>query len=224
MMLDRRVYADQVHSLAPIADVRVAPIDNGDSVEQIADSVLTSAPPRFALAGLSMGGIVAFEIWRRAPYRVSHLGLIDTTPYADRPERQAVRFDQIAAVESGHLKQVLTESMKPLYLAHKNRACSRLLQQILEMGMSLGPDVFKRQSLALAHRPDSVATLPSIDCPSMVICGREDALCPVEFHETMAQAMPRADLLVLAECGHLSVMEDPDAVSDALVHLMRRAT
>lgn len=171
-----------------------------------------------------MGGIVALEIWRRAPRRVTHLALIDTTPYADRPERKEMRFEQIAAVESGNLRQILSQSMKPLYLASKNRTSATLLRAILDMGLALGPEVFRRQSLALAHRPDSSATLTSITCPSLVLCGREDMLCPVEFHRSMADAMPRADLVVLAECGHLSVMEEPEAVTGALCHLLRRTS
>lgn len=222
MMLDERVYAEQVRQLSPFTRVIIGNITSAPTIQDLAEDVLHAAPPQFAMAGLSMGGIVALEIWRRAPQRVTHLALIDTTPYADRPERQEIRFEQIAAVDAGNLRQVLTQSMKPLYLARKNRESADLLNQILEMGIDLGPDVFRRQSMALAHRADSTATIATIDCPSLVLCGREDALCPVEFHRTMADAIPRADLVILAECGHLAVMEEPNAVASALDHLLRR--
>jgi pimeloyl-ACP methyl ester carboxylesterase len=169
-----------------------------------------------------MGGIVALELWRRARQRITHLALLDTNPYAERPQRRELRLAQIEQAERGGLRDVLVESMKPLYVASKNRGDLALLDRILEMGLALGPAVFRRQSLALRDRPDSVDTLGSIDCPSLVLCGREDALCPVAYHETMAQSMPRADLVVLAECGHLSPMEEPAAVAWALDRLLRR--
>ena len=194
----------------------------GETIGAIAEGLLAGAPARFALVGLSMGGIVALEMWRRAPERITHLALLDTTPHADRPERRALRLEQIAKVEAGFLREVLVESMKPLYLARRNRGNALLLQSIADQAITLGPEVFRRQSLALRDRPDSLATLPQIDCPSLVLCGREDQLCPVEDHVMMAGAMPRADLVVLADCGHLSAMEEPEAVTSAIIRLLHR--
>lgn len=221
MMLDRRMYASQLTALGG-AQVVVGDLSRGESVADLATQVLADAPPRFALVGLSMGGIVALEVWRRARERVTHLALLDTTPHADKPQRRELRMEQIAKVETGRLRDVLIESMKPLYLARKNRGNRRLLQSIVDQAVGLGADVFRRQSLALRDRPDSVATLPTIDCPALVLCGREDELCPVEWHVAMAHAMPRADLAVIAECGHLSTMEEPGAVTAALKRLLRR--
>ena len=222
MMLDHRMYAAQRAALSASTEVLVGDITRSDTIEGIASDVLRDAPPRFALAGLSMGGIVALEIWRRMPERVTHLALLDTTPYADRPDRRQLRLEQIATVEQGKLRKVLVESMKPLYLARKRRGDTRLLKRILAMALGLGPEVFCRQSLALRDRSDNSAMLSTVDCPALVLCGREDALCPVEFHATMAQAIPRADLEVLAECGHLSPMEEPAAVTAALRRLLKR--
>ena len=224
MMLDGRVYAGQLTSLARLTEVIVGDITRSATVGAIADDVLRSAPPHFALVGLSMGGIVAFEIWRRAGHRVTHLALLDTTPYGDHPERQALRLQQIAMAERGKLRDVLVDSMKPLYLANKNRGNAHLLRRIVDMALAAGPDVFTRQSLALSSRPESTETLGTISCPSLVLCGREDALCPVAFHTTMASAMPAAELQVLAECGHLSTMEEPAAVRVALHRLLRRTS
>ncbi len=222
MMLDRRLYTAQRAGLSDATEVLIGDITQSDTIEGIANDVLSDAPRRFALAGLSMGGIVALEIWRRTPDRITHLALLDTTPYADRPDRREMRLEQIAIVEQGNLRQVLVESMKPLYLARKHRGDARLLKRILAMALALGPEVFRRQSLALRDRSDSTATLRTIDCPALVLCGREDALCPVELHATMAEAIPRADLQVLAECGHLSAMEEPAAVTAALRCLLKR--
>ena len=178
-------------------------------------------PPRFALVGLSMGGIVAFEIWRQARERVTHLALLDTTFRADRPERRELRLEQMARVEMGGLREV-TASLKPLYLSRKNRDDMQLLQAILDMGLSLGAEVFRRQSTALRDRADSLATLAGIDCPVLVLCGRDDELCPVDLHVAMAKAIPHAELVVLEDCGHLSSMEEPGAVTRALERLLQR--
>jgi pimeloyl-ACP methyl ester carboxylesterase len=223
MMLDARLYTTQLRDLASNAALQVGNITGADSVGAIARQVLADAPERFALAGLSMGGIVAFELLRQAPDRVTHLALLDTTPYADRPDRQAVRLEQVAQVAQGHLRDVVVNSLKPLYLAACNRGDARLLRPIVEMATELGPEVFRRQSLALRDRPDSTSLLSQIACPTLVLCGREDALCPVAYHELMAAAIPRADLVVLGSCGHLSPMERPDAVTTALWQLLRRS-
>jgi pimeloyl-ACP methyl ester carboxylesterase len=224
MMLDARMFDDQVATLSRSREVVVGDLSQSDSIAEMARNVLRMAPSRFALIGLSMGGIVALEIWRQARDRVTHLGLLDTTPYAEKPERRALRIEQLAQVENGGLRDVLMTSMKPMYVAKRNRGDTALLQRILDMAVDLGPDVFRSQSLALRDRPDSTTTLEQIDCPSLVLCGREDALCPVEFHVRMAEALPAADLMVLTGCGHLSTMEAPATVSAALEHLLGRSS
>jgi pimeloyl-ACP methyl ester carboxylesterase len=222
MMLDARLYAHQLAHLEGEHELTIGDLTRFSSIAELAADVLRDAPPRFALIGLSMGGIVALEIWRQASERVTHLGLLDTTCYADQPERRELRLEQIARVETGGLREV-TASLKPLYLSHRNRSEPHLLQAILDMGLSLGAEVFRRQSLALRDRQDSIDTLPTIGCPALVLCGREDQLCPVEWHATMARTIPHADLVVLADCGHLSAMEAPEAVTSALQSLLRRS-
>jgi pimeloyl-ACP methyl ester carboxylesterase len=223
MMLDGRMYASQISALAPAHRSMVADISGSNSIEGLARGALAAAPRRFALVGLSLGGIVALEIHRQARERISHVALLGTTPYADRPERRAARLAQLAAVERGELAQVLKTSMKPLYLADRNRANQELLEAILQMGIALGPTAFRNQSHALMHRSDYRGMLASIDCPAMVLCGREDQLCPVAIHIELADAMPRADLVVLSETGHLSSMEEPAAVTAALCRLLQRS-
>jgi pimeloyl-ACP methyl ester carboxylesterase len=221
MMLDARLYAHQLAHLGGAHATMVGDLTRSSSIAELAADVLRDAPQRFALVGLSMGGIVAFEVWRQAPDRVTHIGLLDTTFYPDRPERRELRLEHIAKVEMGALREV-TASLKPLYLSSKNRNDPRLLQAILDMGLTLGAEVFRRQSLALSDRYDSIDTLPTISCPTLILCGREDQLCPVEWHVAMADAIPHADLVVLADCGHLSAMEEPEAVTAALQWLLRR--
>jgi pimeloyl-ACP methyl ester carboxylesterase len=224
MMLDERLYTHQIAALSSLTEVQVADLTRQESICAMAEDVLNNAPERFALVGLSMGGIVGFEIWRQARERVTHLALLDTTPYADRPERRVLRDEQIEAAARGELRQLMVETMKPRYLAGENRQDVRLLELIIEMALSYGAEIFTRQSLALRDRASSEATLATIDCPSLVLCGREDALCPVDVHTQMALAMRRADLVLLTGSGHLSPLERPEAVSSALVTLLRRTS
>jgi pimeloyl-ACP methyl ester carboxylesterase len=223
MMLDQRMYSAQAAALSAGYPVVVADITRSDSIEALASDVLCDAPPRFALVGLSMGAIVGLEVYQRARERITHLALLDTTAFADRPERRGVREEQMAAAARGALAGVLKDEMKPMYVAKRHRTNADLLDRILEMGIDLGPDVFRRQSIALRDRRDYSAMLGSVDCPALVLCGREDQLCPVSLHCDLAAAIARADLVVLAETGHLSAMEEPAGVTAALAHLLRRA-
>jgi pimeloyl-ACP methyl ester carboxylesterase len=184
--------------------------------------VLDAAPPRFAVAGLSMGGVIALELWRQAPERITHLALLDTTPYADPPQRRKCRMLQIEKARNGGQRDVLVESMMPLYFARRNRSNALLLELILGTGMRLGPDVFEQQSLALRDRESHIDRLPTITCSTLVLGGREDALCPPAWHVRIAEMIPRADLAVLAECGHLSPLESPGDVNAGLMRLLAR--
>jgi pimeloyl-ACP methyl ester carboxylesterase len=221
MMLDEGVFSAQKAALAAYRPT-VADLTHSSSIRGLAEQVLGVAPCRFALVGLSMGGIVALEIYRRAPERVTHLALLDTTPYADGPERSALRMEQLAAVERGELAEVMRTSMKPFYLAERHRGNAPLLTHILEMGMRLGSEVFRRQTLALRDRPDNTRTLATIRCPTLILCGREDQLCSTETHILMAKTIPQADLLILSGTGHLSPLEAPERVSAALNDLLER--
>ena len=171
-----------------------------------------------------MGGIVAFELWRQAPDRITHLALIDTNPFADTDEKKSLRMEQIGRVLDGQLRELAVDSLKPLYLAEANRNDDALLQTLLDMALDLGPGVFREQSLALRDRPDSAGLLPDIDIPVAVVCGREDRLCPVSYHEYMADQIPGAELTVLDDCGHIAPMEQPSAVNELLLRLLSRPT
>lgn len=217
MMCDARQWGPQFENLDQ-------PIFHGDTTKydnfgDMATQVLADAPQQFAIAGLSMGGILAFEIWRQAPERVTHMALLDTNPHAEAPERQTLRLEQINEASSGRLREMAIESLKPLYLAKAHRDDEALLSTILDMALDLGPEVFRTQSLALRDRQDSVPTLETIDCPTVVMCGDEDTLCPISYHELMAEKIPNARLRVIEYCGHLSSLEQPDAVSRELLDL-----
>lgn len=220
MMCDARLWKPQIDALpypAYHADTTTA-----SSFTEMAKVVLGAAPRRFALAGLSMGGILAFEIWRQAPERVTHIALLDTNPHPDVPARRSLRMQQIRAVLAGGLRELAIEGLKPLYLAASRRDDEALLDGILDMAMDLGPEVFRKQSLALRDRVDSVPTLETIDCPTLVMCGAEDRLCPVEYHELMADEIPGARLRVIEDCGHMASLEQPAIVTRELDDLFSR--
>lgn len=221
-MLDESLFAHQRQRLAARLPVISAVPSTGETVYEMAAAILARSPARFALAGLSMGGIVALEIWRQARERVSHLALISTTPLPDHPQRRVLRDEQVTRALNGELRDVLIESMKPLYLGRRARSDRNLLDRILNMGLALGAEVFRRQSAALQTRPDSRDTLSSIDCPALVLCGSEDAICPLDLHVDMWRRLPRADLVVLSECGHLPTLEHPEVVSQHLQNLLER--
>ena len=220
MMCDHRLWQPQIEAL-PYPDHH-ADTSTAGTIAQMAESALADAPPRFAMVGLSMGGILAFEIWRQAPERVTHMALLDTNPHADAPERRSIRMQQIEAVLAGGLREIAIEQLKPLYLAEANRDDEALLQVLLDMAMDLGADVFERQSVALRDRVDSVPTLPTIDCPTLVLCGAEDHLCPVEYHELMASRIPGATLDIVEHCGHIASLEQPGRVTEALRKLLEQ--
>ena len=176
MMCDERMWAAQLEKLDIPTSVPLT-VEFSNFSDAAAD-ILKKAPDEFALAGLSMGGILAFEILRQAPSRVTHLALIDTNPFADSEDRRSLRLEQIERVLDGELRELAVDSLKPMYLAESNRGDDKLLNVILDMALDLGPEVFRLQSLALRNRVDSVDILRFISCPTVVICGAEDTLCP----------------------------------------------
>ena len=195
--------------------MQVSPITAFDTVEMLATEVLANAPPRFALAGLSMGGIVAMEIIAQAPERVTRLALLDTNCMAELPEVAAGREPQIVKAQAGKLDDVIRIEMKPNYLASGPGRVA-VMSTVMDMAMDIGSDAFVRQSRALQRRPDQQKTLRKIKVPTLVLCGREDELCPVKRHEFMAELIPGATLHIVDEAGHLPTLEQPENTNAAL--------
>ena len=219
MMCDARLFGAQVAALSRDRAVMVAPITGADTVEALAEGVLAAAPGRFALAGLSMGGIVAMEVLRRAPERVARLALMDTNHRAEAERVAAARGPQIEAVRAGHLARVMGEELKPNYLA-PGPGREGILDLVLDMALGLGPAVFERQSRALIARPDQTETLSAVRVPTLILCGRHDALCPLHRHEAMAELVPEARLVVVEDAGHLPTLEAPEETTRALRALL----
>ena len=215
MMCDARLFAPQIAALSAGRAVLVPPLTGTNTIAGMAHLVLKFAPPQFALAGLSMGGIVAMEIMRHAPERVTHLALMATNPKAEDPAVSANREHQKVQVRQGHLHAVLRDEMKPNYLtdsAHKDD----ILDLCMTMAMDLGPEAFLNQSEALATRPDQQDNLKLVNVPSLILCGKEDRLCPLDRHVLLAQLIPGARLEVIDGAGHLPTLEQPEATTTAL--------
>ena len=214
MMCDARLFGPQTDALAD-RHVEVLPIITADTTEKLADAVLADAPPRFALAGLSMGGIVAMEVLAQAPERIAGLCLMDTNPMAETPEFAARREPQIQRVRAGHLRAVMRDEMKPKYLA-VGPGRDAILDLCMDMAERLGAEVFIRQSRALQTRPDHQDTLRGVTAPTLILCGREDAVCPLHRHALMQDLIPGSTLTVIENAGHLPTLEQPDATTPAL--------
>lgn len=190
-------------------------ISQHDTVEALAADVLAKAPETFALGGLSMGGIVAMEIIRQAPDRVTKLALMNTNCEAETDKVKALRAPQIRKAQDGALRAVMRDEMKPNYLANgPNR--QPVLDICMDMALALGPEVFVTQSKALMSRPDQKKTLASWRKPTLILTGAEDRLCPLHRHQLMADLMPQATLTVLDGAGHLPVLERPAETAQAI--------
>ena len=219
MMCDARLFAAQIAVLQESMRISVPLPVSAPNMVQLAAEVLADAPDRFALGGVSMGGILAMEIIRQAPQRVTHLALIDTNPFAERDEVKARRTPQMDAARDGRLAAVMRDEMKPSYFTHRADNAD-LLDLTMAMATDLGPDAFIAQSLALRDRPDYEATLRHVNCSTLILCGRHDQLCPVERHDAMQAMIPHARLCIVEDAGHLPTIETPDIVTTALQELL----
>ena len=216
LLCDAQLWHAQVEALADIAEVWIADHTRSDTMAGVARDVLADAPfPKFALAGLSMGGYIAFELMRQAPRRVTRLALLDTAASGESPEQTQRRKELIALAERGEFSRVI-ETLLPL-LIHPSRLERRTLTDLIRsMAANTGKDAFVRQQRAIMSRIDSRASLAAIDCPTLALCGRQDGLTPLARHEEIAAAISGARLEVIEQCGHLSTLEAPMEVSAAL--------
>lgn len=214
MMCDARLYGPQIDAFSHERAVMTAPINDRDTIQALAKDILDTAPPTFALAGLSMGGIVAMEVFRLAPDRVSRLALLDTNPKAEAPAIAAYREPQIEKVRAGNLRSVMRDEMKPNYLTDGPRM-GQILDLCMAMSATLGPDVFINQSRALQTRPDQQDTLRQVKVPTLILCGEDDTLCPIHRHELMHDLIPGSTLTIIEGAGHLPTLEQPDATNEA---------
>lgn len=221
MLCDERLYTHQVNGLAGLADSSVWMPLGAETIPDLAKRLLAEAPDRFALAGLSMGGYIALEIARVAPGRLTRLALMDTTPLPDSPERTAMRRQTIERAERGEFEAFYGEMLLPRLIHTDRLSDTALVGAVRGMAMSLGADVFVQQTRAVMGRQSYVDVLKGIRCPTVVVCGKQDAICPVDDHRLMADTIPGAKLVVIDECGHLASIERPHAVTSVLQYWLQ---
>jgi len=210
-----RFYAAQIPMLWRRGPVTVADHTRDDSMAAIARRILADAPPRFVLAGHSMGGYIAFEIMRQAADRVIALALLHTSARADTPEQAEKRKAQMALARGGPFAAIAALQF-PAFV-HPSRAKDKALQSYMAaMADDNNADIFIRQQTAIMNRPDARAGLAGIGCPTLVIVGDADAATPPERAQEIAAGIPGAQLVVIKQCGHMSAIERPDAVTTTL--------
>jgi pimeloyl-ACP methyl ester carboxylesterase len=214
-----RLYAEQIPALWRFGPVTVADQRRDDSIAAIARRLLTAAPPRFALAGLSMGGYIAFEIMRQAPQRVVKLALLDTGAGPETAEQTERRRHRIALTKAGRFAEAV--DMHFPVVVHRDRHGDAALKRLVRaMAEEIGPEAFLRQQQAIIDRPDSRPGLAAIACPTLMLVGDGDVLTPPAQAQEIVAGIPGARLVIVPECGHLSTLERPQAVTQALVEWM----
>jgi pimeloyl-ACP methyl ester carboxylesterase len=219
LVCDRAVWAPQIQALSARMHCQVVDYGLLDSLGAMAQHVLDTAPaPTFALAGHSMGGRVALEVMRRAPERVHHLALLDTGTHAlahgdaGKKER-AGRMGLLQIAERQGMRAMAAQWAKPM--VHPARHGTPLFDMVLDTLERSSPEQYAAQINALLNRPDAAPLLPNILCPTLILTGREDLWSPPEQHAQMAAAIPGAQLCIVEQCGHMSTLEQPEAVNAA---------
>ena len=201
------LFEHQVRELSDLAECRVADSSQADELKAVAGGILSETTGDFSLMGLSYGGIVAFEILRQAPHRVRRLILLNTNY---KPPSETTRTNQerwVGMACLGRFEEVTTNILTDLMLHPDHTGLPAMRAVVLQMARAVGKHGFIRQVKAQLGRPDSTADLPKITCPTLLITGREDRICPVVLHEEMAAMIAGSQLEIVEQCGHLSTLE-----------------
>lgn len=210
---DEGLWEAQSAGLADIARVHVADVTRDTSIAAMAARILAAASERFAVAGLSMGGYVALELWRQAPGRVTRMALLNTNAHADSPEKAATRRAAIARARAEGFEAVVREALPQLM---RPDTAPGIVERFVAMALRVGLESYAREQEAIIARSDSRSDLPTITVPTLVAVGEDDLLTPPALSEDIAAAIPGAVLERIARCGHLSTIEQPEAVTALL--------
>ena len=215
LLCDARIFLPQIVHLGARQPLHIALPAKGETVEQMSEAILASAPPRFALIGHGLGGDVALDILRRDNGRVSRAVLIATDPLAEPPATAAAREARLVAAKAGRLKEVVRQEFPESAFAPSEWR-AEIMDLIQDMALSLGEGVFLRQTRALQRRPDQQKTLRRANLPLLFIAGAQDSIVPLRRQDFAAQLAPHGKLHVVEGAGHLPMLEQPEAVSAAI--------
>jgi pimeloyl-ACP methyl ester carboxylesterase len=215
-LCDERLWEHQLEHLTDVSDPSVSMLTEEETIEGMAESVLKDAPERFALAGLSLGGIVAMEVIRQAPERVTRLALLDSNPHGPKPEQLEGWKDLISKVESGQFQSIVKEKLLPNLIHPGRQKDSGLVSTIRDMAEEIGPEVYVQQLRAVSTRSDLWKGLREINVPTLLLVGRDDQVCPLSLHEEIQANILKSRLVIVEDCGHLSSLEQPEEVTAAM--------
>lgn len=227
LLCSPRLFAPQAAALADLAEIvvpdwRRAPLAIWDTWAGAARWIVDQMPPgKFALAGLSLGGMLAVEIMQIASDRVTKLALLDTSMRSQNEAERAIRRARIRLAEEGHFELVLGLQLSRFLPAYR-LPDKKLVDEVRTMCGEIGVEIYKRQEELAAVRADRRPDLPKIKCPTIVVCGRDDAATPLFLSEEMVKAIPAAALVIIEQCGHLITMEKPEETNLILSTWLKR--
>lgn len=220
LVCDDAIWEHQASHFSKITTVRIPDYGLSDSLEKMAQVVLRDAPERFAVAGHSMGGRVAFEIMRRVPERVAGLAILDSAyrPRAAGEAGEAERVKRFALLEVAQSQgmRAMAREWIPKIVHPARLKDEPLINSVVEMIARKTAEIFTAQINALLDRPDAAPVLSAVRCPTMILCGREDLWSPLAGHREMAALAPQSKLVIIENCAHMAPMERPEEVSAAL--------
>jgi pimeloyl-ACP methyl ester carboxylesterase len=219
LLCTEALYAPQIAALSGKTECIVADHTRHDSMRAIVESILETAPERFTLIGLSMGGYIALEMAEQAPERMEKLVLMDTSAQSERPEQTAFRRELMAAAREEGLAPV-TDRLMPILVAESHLSDAALMATVRKMAIDVGVDAFVRQQTAIIGRKDARPDLADITCPTLVVCGDVDKLTPPELSQEIADGIANARLELIAGSGHLTTLEKPEAVNALLADFL----
>ncbi len=216
LLCDQDLWKSQVDMLGTVADCMVTDKHmHYETIGQIADAIVDEAPIRFALSGLSMGGYIALEICRKYGDRVQGLALLDTSVRPDMPEQKERRRKLMEICLQQKFSKVIELLLS--VLIHPNRQIDyRLRCRVSDMAQRIGPEIFLRQQTAIMSRIDQGPNLPQITCPTLVVCGQQDRITPLDCSVEIAEKINSSELISIKNCGHLSTMEKPHVIAKVM--------
>jgi len=220
VLCDARVFFPQMQVLSHDHAVMVAPTSCGERMEEIASQILSWTPSRFSLLGVGFGGMVAMEMLRRAPERITRVALVSTSPLPDTPEAAAAREQHIIAARAGRWGDVMQHEINSTWMGPATDKPA-LVRRLTEMGNDVGPEAYIKQARAMQRRRDQQDVLRNIKQPAAVICGSHDGQYHIKRHQFLAELIPNARLEVVEGAGYMPMLERPDATTDALHRWIR---
>lgn len=219
LMCDAGLWQSLLPQLEVAGPLTFGDLSQGESIEEMAASVLECCPPEFVLVGFSMGGFVAREIARRVPHRVRGLVLIATSSAADTPMQSQFKATVAGGLQqdSGPFRGLSHRAIK-LSLGQQHENDPQLVQQILDMSLRLGRETWIRQ-LLMARNSDS-HLLGDIRCPTLVVAAADDRMRNLAESQALCEAIPHAEFRLVEDSGHMLPLEQPQRLAAILSEWM----